>query len=109
MPFIPAFAQLEPALIAIISEPQHSVAWEVWSPCYWAQVWLCHTERVTESKAPALLKDNYEVAGGGVVACSVLNGILRDGLSGKEGPEDGMHLASRRAQLRIAAPAVSRC
>ncbi|BDA42101.1 hypothetical protein COCOBI_02-9030 [Coccomyxa sp. Obi] len=39
-------------------------------------------KKVTESKAPALFKDNFEVAGGGVVACSVLSGFLKDGLSG---------------------------
>ncbi|CAL8470398.1 g9940 [Coccomyxa elongata] len=39
-------------------------------------------KKVSESKAPALFKDNTEVAGGGVVACSVLSGVLKDGLSG---------------------------
>ncbi|BDA44438.1 hypothetical protein COCOBI_05-6220 [Coccomyxa sp. Obi] len=39
-------------------------------------------KKVTESKAPAAFKDNYEVAGGGVVACSVLSGFLKDGVSG---------------------------
>ncbi|BDA44439.1 hypothetical protein COCOBI_05-6230 [Coccomyxa sp. Obi] len=39
-------------------------------------------KKVTESKAPAAFKDNYQVAGGGVVACSVLSGFLKDGVSG---------------------------
>ncbi|BDA44441.1 hypothetical protein COCOBI_05-6250 [Coccomyxa sp. Obi] len=39
-------------------------------------------KKVTESKAPAAFKDNYQVAGGGVVACGFLSGFLNSGLSG---------------------------
>jgi hypothetical protein len=73
-----------------------------------AEGWLCRTEKVIKSKAPALYKGN-KGAGGGVIACSVLSDIISDGLSGKEDPESGMHLASRRAQLQIAALASSHC
>lgn len=43
---------------------------------------LCYTEKVAKPTGPQFLEDHSTLASGGVLGCTIINSVLKDGLSG---------------------------